>query len=267
MEGYLAWKWGIVSYLPSSHPYKNTPLYTLAPIPTQAIPLFAQQNTSYLIDSPLYYSFGIPVNGFTASIPITTAGNASITSGYIQLTPNLTSQTGSAYYQTRVKVSKFSTQFNLRFDSTGADGACFVIQNSSSNALGVTGGGLGYSNVGNSIAIRFDTWNGSGGQFSTDILSGGSVTPDQGASGVLNTNLGLTAGTTWNFLVKASYDGTTFSYTIQNFSNANQSFTSNRAIDIPTTIGSSSAWIGFSSATGGSTEACYLLSWNWSNAK
>jgi len=27
VEGYLAWKWGLVANLPSGHPYKNLPPY------------------------------------------------------------------------------------------------------------------------------------------------------------------------------------------------------------------------------------------------
>jgi hypothetical protein len=33
VEGYLAWKWGLQASLPSSHPYKNTPVYSLQPFP------------------------------------------------------------------------------------------------------------------------------------------------------------------------------------------------------------------------------------------
>ena len=267
LEGYLAWKWGIVTYLPSSHPYKNTPLYSLPPLPIQTIPRFVSQGKSYLIDNPLWFAFGIPTSNFSASLPITLAGNASYTNNLLELTPNSGSQRGTAFYQTQVRILKFSTQFNLRFDSTQADGATFCIQNSSSNALGSTGGGLGYGGITNSVAIRFDSYTNSGGNFSTDVLTGGTVSPDTGGSGVLNTTFGLTAGTTWNFLINASYDGTTLSYTIRNFSNRNQSFSSNRTIDIGTTIGSSNAWIGFTSATGGATETCSILSWNWSNSK
>lgn len=282
IEGYLAWKWGLVANLPSTHPYKSTPLYQLPPLPlvpaptriinskpgpSLTFPTTNKQGKSYFIDNPLWFAFGIPTSNFSASLPITLAGNASYTSNLLQLTPNSGSQRGTAFYQTQVRILKFSTQFNLRFDSTQADGATFCIQNSSSNALGTSGGGLGYGGITNSVAIRFDSWNGGGGQFSTDILTGGTVSPDQAGSGILNTTFGLTAGTTWNFLINASYDGTTLSYTIRNFSNRNQSFSSNRTIDIGTTIGSSNAWIGFTSATGGATETCSILSWNWSNSK
>ncbi len=33
VEGYLAWKWGLQGSLPSTHPYRNTPLYTIPPFP------------------------------------------------------------------------------------------------------------------------------------------------------------------------------------------------------------------------------------------
>ena len=33
VEGYLAWKWGLQGSLPSTHPYKNTPVYSVPPFP------------------------------------------------------------------------------------------------------------------------------------------------------------------------------------------------------------------------------------------
>jgi hypothetical protein len=267
MEGYLAWKWGLVQYLPSSHPYKNTPLYALQPLPTQRIPLFSSQGKSYFIDNPLWFTFGIPTSNFSSTLPIQNNGSASYTNSILQLTPNTTSQAGSAFYTSQVRIVNFSTQFNLRFDSTNADGATFCIQPSSITSLGGSGGSLGYGGIANSVAIRFDSYNNAGGIFSTDVLTGGTIPGDLAGSGNLNTTFGLTAGTTWNFLVRVNYNGTTLSYTIQNFNNLNQSFTSNRTINIGTTIGSSNAFVGFTAGTGGATETCSIVSWNWSNSK
>ncbi len=267
IEGYLAYKWGLQSTLPTTHPYYSSNSFNLSTFTTRNYDKYAQQNKSYFIDSPLWFSFGIPTSNFSASLPLSLNGNTTYNGSILQLTPNSAGQTGSAYYNKQVRIQKWSTQFNLRFDSTQADGTTLCIQPSSITSLGATGGGLGYSGIANSVAIRFDTYNGSGGQFSTDVLTGGTISTDQGASGVLNTSLNLTAGTTWNFLIKASYDGTTLSYSIQNFSNPAQIFTSNHTINIPTTIGSCNAFVGFTSATGGLTETCSILSWNWSNAK
>lgn len=33
VEGYLAWKWGLQASLPSTHPYRNTPVYSAPPFP------------------------------------------------------------------------------------------------------------------------------------------------------------------------------------------------------------------------------------------
>ncbi len=268
IEGYLAYKWGLQGTLPTTHPYYSSNSFNLSTFyAAQRYDKFVQQNKFYVIDSPLWFSLGIPTSNFSSALPIQLNGNTSYNNNILQLTPNSASQTGSAFYRTQVRITKWSTQFNLRFDSTQADGTTFCIQTNSVTSLGNTGGGLGYTGINNSVAIRFDTYNGTGGQFSTDILTGGTIPSDQAGSGVLNTTFGLTAGGTWNFLVRASYDGTTLSYTIQNFSNPNQSFTSNRTINIGTTIGSSNAFIGFTSATGGLTESCSIVSWNWSNEK
>ena len=123
----------------------------------------------------------------------------------------------------------------------------------------------GYNGIGSSVAIIFDTYNGAGGQFSIDFQTNG-TTQNQGVSGVLNATLGLTAGQTWSFLVVATYNGTALSYTITNTANGSN-YTASSNVNITNTLGSSNGWIGFTSATGGATEGCFLSAWNWSNAK
>lgn len=45
IEGYLAWKWSLQSSLPSTHPYKNTPVYALQPFPL--VPRVAAMTNKY----------------------------------------------------------------------------------------------------------------------------------------------------------------------------------------------------------------------------
>jgi len=45
VEGYLAWKWGLQSSLPSTHPYKNTPVYSVPPFPL--VPRIAAATNRY----------------------------------------------------------------------------------------------------------------------------------------------------------------------------------------------------------------------------
>lgn len=284
VEGYLAWKWGFVSQLPANHPYKTNNLWApVYPSLPYVLPSYASQKTQpplplvqqlpnraigvsryYDINTPSYQIFNYTQFGSGSNISV--FGNASFLNSEIQLTPNTGSQVGSAFFQRKVLINKyFKTLFSLRFENTRADGATFMIQNAASNALGATGGGVGYSNVPRSVAIVFDTYNNSEGQFSIDITTNGTVN-NQGISGVLNTTLGLTAGQTWSFLVLATYNGTTLSYTITNTANGSN-YSSSSNVNIPTTLGATTGWIGFSSATGGSFEGAYISAWNWSNSK
>ncbi|MGH9501341.1 MAG: L-type lectin-domain containing protein [Terriglobales bacterium] len=102
----------------------------------------------------------------------------------LRLTPDQGSQDGSAWFSTQQAVQGgFSTTFQFRFTQSGdthtpADGIAFVIQSSSTTALGAGGGSIGYADGGgtcptvdgsapcdvgggirNSLAIEFDTYN------------------------------------------------------------------------------------------------------------
>lgn len=89
----------------------------------------------------------------------------------IRLTDTRVNQTGAVWFTKKVNVAEgFSTKFAFRFsDGTnnncndnslpGADGLAFVIQNYSNLAFGLSGGGLGYDGIPNSIAVEFDTFN------------------------------------------------------------------------------------------------------------
>jgi len=189
---------------------------------------------------------------------------ASLSNNRILVTTNGANLAGAVYYNQKVNIQSFTMVAGIRFELTNADGGTFVIQNALSNAIGASGGSLGYGGIGTSVAIRFDTWNGAAGQLSTDILTNGSIPSGQGASGVLNTALGITAGGTWNLSLNVTYNGTTLSYTITNTDN-NSNFTSNAPLNIPSIVGANTAWIGFTGGTGGATEIQYVTSWNYLN--
>jgi len=78
----------------------------------------------------------------------------------IQLTPSLTTQTGSAWYPDKINLRQdFRVEASLFLGNTdvGADGIAFVLQ-PLSTAVGASGGGLGYLGVTPSVAIEFDTY-------------------------------------------------------------------------------------------------------------
>jgi uncharacterized repeat protein (TIGR01451 family) len=92
----------------------------------------------------------------------------------LQLTSSTLLQTGTAWYITPQNVQNgFTTTFQFQISDTSTppgDGIAFVIQNSSTGAIGYLGGGLGYGDkdentdpsqgigIPNSLAIEFDTF-------------------------------------------------------------------------------------------------------------
>jgi hypothetical protein len=48
LEGYLAWKWGMVANLPANHPYKTTPVISLPPFPNAPRVPFATNNPVFV---------------------------------------------------------------------------------------------------------------------------------------------------------------------------------------------------------------------------
>ena len=262
VEAYLAQKWGTTATLQAGHPGLSAVYYSGYVPPT--IPKLKLKYIPYPTKPPIF-----AFTSFTSG-NLTIGGNTSLNGSVYQLTPNAGSQTGVAYYPTKLNITSFTSYFVIQFANTQADGATFIIQNSSATAQGGTGGGLGYLGITPSVAIRLDTYNGSTdtgpGIFSTEIMTNGTLTNDLAASGKLNTTLGLTAaGTSWNFGVAVTYNGTTLSYTITNLDIPSKTYTYSGAVNIASVVGASTAWVGFTSATGGATETCSLSQWNFYN--
>jgi hypothetical protein len=248
VEGYLAQKWGMTASLITGHPGL-----------TQS--LFGKFSTSNAIitSAPVYW---INTTSFSAA-NINLVGAAKFLSGQLELTDNGGGEASAGWYTGTVSlVKQFTSVFNISFQSTYADGTTFCIQNiNNTTAVGSAGGSLGFAGIGaNSFCITLKTYDGTGGDFSTEVLTGGSAPNLTGASGILDTQLGLTAGGTWNFTVTVSWNGSRLTYTILNTANGN-SFTSNAAYNIPAIVGTNNPYIGFTSGTGGLAEYCFVTSW------
>ncbi len=89
-------------------------------------------------------------------------GSASVLpDGCIQLTPDLTNQSGSAWYPDRINLRRdfrIEADFNLgNKDANGADGIAFVLQ-PISTAVGGAGSSMGYGGVAPSVVVEFDTY-------------------------------------------------------------------------------------------------------------
>jgi hypothetical protein len=205
-------------------------------------------------------SFG---SGFTAGSMVLN-GNAAISASALSVTTTSPmSQASSAWYPTVVNVQKFTTDFTFQLSagSPTADGFTFAIQGNSTAALGGLGGGLGYFNVGKSVAVKFDLYsNGGEGTDSTGLYVNGAdpITPavDMTSSGV-----DLHSGHV--FSVHVVYDGTNLAMTITDTTNTALKFTQAWSVNIPWTVGANTAFVGFTGGTGGLTANQSVLTWTY----
>jgi hypothetical protein len=204
-------------------------------------------------------------SGFSASAS-TMAFNGStvLNDTRLQLTNGGLNQAGSAWSLTPVDVSSFTNDFAFQLENADADGITFTMQNSGTTALGGAGGGLGYTGIGNSVAIKFDLYSNSGeGDDSVGIFQNGAA-PGIPSTDLTGSGIDLHNGDT--FLVHMTYNGTTLAMTITDGVTGvvyNKSWT----INIPSVIGSKTAYVGFTGGTGGLTASQKIETWTFlSNA-
>jgi hypothetical protein len=226
-------------------------------------------SANYLISASNTINFG---SGFaSASSLIIPVGNAQFSGSVIDLTvagtsnpQSIYSLTGAAWYAAPVTVSSFSTTFDLVFPTSNANGIVFVIQNQNAagtdgTALAVTGGpfglggglaGFGYSQPTgegitvygflNSVGLSFNAGDNGVGVYTNGSLPSGSDTTISGIT--------LTSGHT--IQVTLTYSGTTLGVTLKDLTTL-ATFSHNfTGLNIPTIVGASTAYVGFTASTG-----------------
>ncbi len=203
-------------------------------------------------------------NGFAnAGGQFATNGNASLAGQALQVTPNAAGQAGSIYYNQKVNVTRFNTQFNFTMTpgSFTADGMTFIIQGNGTNALGGAGGALGSWQIDKSVAIKFDLWDNQGeGNTSTGMFLNGAFPTVPGSIDLRPNGFDFHNGNT--IQVNMVYDGTTLSVTLKD-PTTNATATQNYAVNIPATVGGNTAYIGFTGGTGGATAAQQVNGWTY----
>ena len=95
-------------------------------------------------------------SGFSSSSGLQLNGSTTLSGTRLRLTNGQSGESSSAFYTTPVNVQSFTTNFSFQMTDAQADGMTFVIQNGAATSLGQGGGGLGYENIGNSVAVKFD---------------------------------------------------------------------------------------------------------------
>jgi Legume lectin domain/Chitobiase/beta-hexosaminidase C-terminal domain len=209
--------------------------------------------------------------GFTGETSLTLNGGAIISGSRLRLTDGGSNEARSAFFTIPVNVAQFTSDFSFQLTNPNADGFTFAIQGSGATAVGPSGGGLGYGpdNVTNpssspntpiakSVAIKFDLYNNAGeGADSTGSYTNG-ASPTTPATDMTSSGVNLHSGDV--FKVHVTYNGSTLTWTVTDTTTAT-TFTTSATVNIPSLIGGSTAFAGFTGGTGGATATQEIISW------
>jgi hypothetical protein len=201
--------------------------------------------------------------GFTGSSGLTLLGGAAVTGTALELTSNAINETRAAWTAKPVNVQNFTTDFNFQITPALAktsEGLTFAIQNYGARAIGYGGAGLGYKNVGKSVAVKFDTYNNSGeGSNSTGFYLNGAV-PSVPAQDLTPSGVNLHSGDV--FHAHLTYDGTTLTLTLTD-TVTGAAFTAADVVNIPAVVGGNTAYVGFTATTGSVGSMQQILNWSY----
>ncbi len=215
----------------------------------------------------------LTLNGSAATITNPTPANA------LRLTDGL-SQGGSAFLTDAISLAmdaSFSTTFQFQIsdpvgssdtDGQGADGLVFVVQTVANNVGGI-GGGIGYQGISNSVGIEFDTWNNG----FWDDYNGNHVgiNLNGNINSVVQANIDtvtvgrLNNGNVWSAWI--DYDGLTdlLEVRISTGSLRPAAALLSYNVDLTTVLGSTNAFVGFTSGTGAAGGDHDILNWQFEN--
>jgi hypothetical protein len=222
---------------------------------------------SQKIISWTYLPYFPPVPSFPAGFDpsnLVLNGGAALSGTSLKLTDGAYNETRSAYYSVPVDITSFTSAFDFvatKSSQTPSAGMTFVIQNAGPTALGSGGGGLGYAGIPNSVAIKFDYWNDAGeGNDSTGVYVNGTMptVPSINIDSLVQLHIGDLIN------VQVTYDGTTLTWVIHDIDATSDIARESVAINIPNTIGSNIAYIGFTGADGTEVASQSILDWTFS---
>jgi hypothetical protein len=227
-----------------------------------------QASASYGIGAAAGSAPNFPV-GFSSSASVMTFnGSTGLDDTRLQLTSGATNQAGSAWFNTPQNIQNFTNNFTFQLSNPSADGMTFAIQNAGLTALSTAGGGLGYgpsdpggaAGIGKSIAIKFDLYDNDGeGNNSTGLYTNG-ASPTVPAISLSSSGINLHSGDEMS--VHMVYNGTTLTMTITD-AVAAATFTTSWNVNIPSIVGGSTAYVGFTGGTGGLTASQKIENWTF----
>ena len=176
-----------------------------------------------------------------------------------------TDEARSAFFSTPVNVTNFTNAFTFQDTSAKADGLCFVIEASGPTALGGDGGSLGYAGATgalstNSLCVDFDLYNSTtNAEISNTGLFTNGASPANGAGSAAG-SLSFQSGDVMS--VQMTYNGTTLTMQITD-TVTKATYSTSFTVNIPSVVGGSTAYVGFTGGTGGLTAIQDILTWTY----
>jgi sugar lactone lactonase YvrE len=207
--------------------------------------------------------------GFQSASGITLNGQAEFAINSLVLATDAGLEASSAYFSTAVPINKFSSDFDFVLSRDPGEGFTFVVQAEGLGALGTDGGGLGYgpdlpgasgARITNSVAVKFDLYSDAGeGSNSTGVYVGG-ASPTVPSTNLAPSGINLHNG--HPFHARLSYDGVNLRVSITDLEQY-AVFTGSYAVDIPTAVGGSTAFAGFTAGTSlNQIDTIKINNWN-----
>uniref|UniRef100_A0A6B2KXB5 PUL domain-containing protein n=1 Tax=Arcella intermedia TaxID=1963864 RepID=A0A6B2KXB5_9EUKA len=207
---------------------------------------------------------------FTSTSDLNLVGTANLTKSLCQLTPARNDCVGALWYKQQIDLSKnWKTSFVFHIGpARGADGLAFVIQNSKSGikTIGSGGSGKGYQNIEKSLAVEIDTYE---NWQETEDPNGNHISihtrGTEPNSAHHSNSLSVSKYSIPDF-VDGFPHGIIISYKnrlLQIFLDDLVDPVCEAKIDLSQKLDSTSAWIGFTAATGGINQFHNILNWTF----
>jgi lysophospholipase L1-like esterase len=208
---------------------------------------------------------------------LTLVGNAVRLEDRLRLTVDQEGQTGAAWLPAKQSVQggfegTFQWQISRTGQAEGADGFAFIIQNASGLALGDGGADIGYSGIANSLAIEFDTLQNPPEEFGGELGDPNDNHISVQSRGTLpntaNPTFSLGSTTAIPLLTDGNVHTAKVVYvpgTLTIFLDTLTKPVLTVPVDLGTTLSldNGQAWVGFTAATGGRSQAHDILSFSF----
>jgi hypothetical protein len=206
---------------------------------------------------------------------VSIAGNTSapLPPTVARLTDGDFGEAGTVFTKNQVAFNNFTTSFTYQENPRvgAADGLTFIMQADlrGANAVGGAGGGLGYTGIANSIAVKFDIWTSNTHRSTTGLYLDGEpvdsaagrakqIFMDTDPANVIDFNSGHV------FQIDLAYDSSALVLTETVTDTVTHArFTQSYNVDIAAHLGSNVGYVGFGGGTGGQTAVQDILTWTY----